>query len=94
MWTHPFRFLTSDRHCGSLTLVVLLALAGFSLLILGASFWAGRVKHVSDQLPLTAVALVAGVNYFGLELNAKLLIGLLFVQLALLAVFVAFVRVL
>ncbi len=40
------------------------ALAGFSLLILGASFWAGRVKHVSDQLPLTAVALVA-LGYAG-----------------------------
>src|SRR3989440_10393357 len=35
------------------------ALAGFCALILGASFWAGRVKHVSDHLPLTAVALVA-----------------------------------
>jgi heme A synthase len=33
-------------------------------LILGASFWAGRVKHVTDQLPLTAVALVA-LGYAG-----------------------------
>ncbi len=40
------------------------ALAGFSTLILGASFWAGRVKHVTDQLPLTAVALVA-LGYAG-----------------------------
>jgi heme A synthase len=36
-----------------------LALAGFSALILAASFWAGRVKHVSDELPILAVVLVA-----------------------------------
>src|SRR5438477_51136 len=38
----------------------------------------------------TAMLLVAAVNYFGVKLNAKLLIALLFVQLALLAVFVVF----
>src|SRR5437773_2911229 len=37
-----------------------------------------------------AVLLVAAVNYLGVELNAKLLITLLFVQLALLGVFVGF----
>jgi len=41
-----------------------LALAGFSTLILGASFWAGRVKHVTDHLPIAAVALVA-LGYAG-----------------------------
>lgn len=40
------------------------ALAGFSTLILAASFWAGRVKHVSDELPALAVALVAA-GYLG-----------------------------
>jgi heme A synthase len=40
------------------------ALAGFSALILGASFWAGHVKHVTDQLSLAAVALVA-LGYAG-----------------------------
>src|SRR6266478_7266646 len=40
------------------------ALAGFSALILGASFWAGHVKHVTDQLPLAAVALVS-LGYAG-----------------------------
>jgi heme A synthase len=34
------------------------ALAGFAALILGASFWAGRVKHLTDQLPPFPVALV------------------------------------
>src|SRR5207302_4971095 len=37
-----------------------------------------------------AVLLVAAVNYLGVELNAKLLIFLLFVQLALLGMFVGF----
>src|SRR5437763_7396285 len=40
------------------------ALAGFSALILGASFWGGHVKHVTDQLPPAAVALVA-LGYAG-----------------------------
>jgi len=40
------------------------ALAGFSTLILGASFWAGRMKHVTDHLPVAAVALVA-LGYAG-----------------------------
>jgi heme A synthase len=35
-----------------------LEMAGWSALILGASFWAGRVKHVSGALPAAGVALV------------------------------------
>jgi heme A synthase len=34
------------------------ALAGLSTLVLGASFWAGHVKHVSGELPALGVALV------------------------------------
>jgi heme A synthase len=34
------------------------------VLILGASFWAGHVKHVSDELPAAGVALVA-LGYAG-----------------------------
>ena len=36
-----------------------MALAFFSAVILGASFWAGRVKHLTDGLPVLGVALVA-----------------------------------
>src|SRR5437868_6573107 len=54
--------------------------------------------QVVDGLPPYAMHLVAGapvllvtaVNYLGVELNAKLLIILLFVQLALLGIFVGF----
>ena len=40
------------------------ALAGFAVVILGASFWAGHVKHVSDHLPILAAALIA-LGYAG-----------------------------
>src|SRR5579859_1833184 len=46
MWTPPFRFPTSDRHRGSLTLVIVLALAGFSVALLlrpGSAIAAGNV---------------------------------------------------
>ena len=42
------------------------ALAGISTFILGASFWAGHVKHVSGDLPAAGVALVLlGYAAFG-----------------------------
>ncbi len=34
------------------------ALAAFAALVLGGSFWAGQVKHATDQLPAAGVALV------------------------------------
>ena len=37
-----------------------------------------------------AVVAVAGLNYFGIEVNAKAAIGLLFVELVLLGIFIAF----
>jgi heme A synthase len=40
------------------------ALAGFAALILGASFWAGHLKHVSGELPVLGVAVVA-LGYCG-----------------------------
>jgi heme A synthase len=55
------------------------ALAGFAALILGASFWAGRVKHLTGDLPLAGVVLVV-LGYAGFawaisraqDLDAKL----------------------
>ena len=42
------------------------ALAGISTFILGASFWAGQVKHLTGDLPVAGVALVAlGYAAFG-----------------------------
>src|SRR5439155_819192 len=84
---------------GTLALVVLtlrrarqgalaVALAGSSTLILGAAFWAGRVKHVTDHLPFGAVALVA-LGYAGFawaisrtrETDGKLAVAALMVVL-------------
>ena len=64
------------------------ALAGSSTLILGAAFWAGRVKHVTDHLPFGAVALVA-LGYAGFawaisrtrETDGKLAVAALMVVL-------------
>jgi heme A synthase len=41
-----------------------LGLAGFAALILGASFWAGHVKHVSGSMPAPALLLVV-LGYAG-----------------------------
>jgi len=41
------------------------ALAGFCTLILAASFWAGRVKHVRDELPPLAVVLAVPLSLIG-----------------------------
>src|SRR3989442_1938057 len=50
----------------------------------------GLPPYAMHVIASAAVLLVAGVNYFGLELNAELAINLLFVQIALLGVFVGF----
>src|SRR5881396_1686465 len=59
------------------TVVISLAFALYT-----AQMFEGLSSFAMHLIAAAAVALVAGVNYFGLELNAKLLIGLLFVQLA------------
>src|SRR5437660_2332667 len=46
--------------------------------------------YATHVIASVAILLIAAVNYFGIELNARILIVLLFVQLALLGVFVAF----
>src|SRR5213593_5089067 len=67
------------------TVVIALAFAAYT-----AQTGEGLPSYAMHLIASAAVLLVAGVNYFGLELNAKLAINLLFVQIALLAVFVGF----
>lgn len=63
---HTHRLIATGTGLLTIALVILalprklwLAMAGFCVLILGASFWAGHVKHVADELPLPGVLLVA-----------------------------------
>src|SRR2546430_2694679 len=67
------------------TVVIALAFAIYTAEVVG-----GLPPYAVHVVACVAVLLVAAVNYLGVELNAKLLIILLFVQLALLAVFAGF----
>ena len=67
------------------TVVISLAFAIYTTQVVG-----GLPPYAMHVVASTAILLVAAVNYLGVELNAKLLIILLFVQLALLGVFVGF----
>src|SRR5437763_14822365 len=67
------------------TVVISLAFAIYTAEVVG-----GLPSYAVHVVACVAVLLVAAVNYLGVELNAKLLIFLLFVQLALLGIFVGF----
>jgi len=67
------------------TVVISLAFAIYTAQVVD-----GLPPYAIHIVASVAVLLVAAVNYLGVELNAKLLIFLLFVQLALLGVFVGF----
>src|SRR5437667_3039307 len=67
------------------TVVISLAFAIYTAEVVG-----GLPPYAMHVVACIAVLLVAAVNYLGVELNAKLLIFLLFVQLALLGIFVGF----
>ena len=67
------------------TVVISLAFALYT-----AKMFEGLPPYGMHLIASAAVLLVAGVNYFGLALNAKIAINLLFVQIALLGVFVGF----
>src|SRR5438128_3188759 len=66
------------------TVVISLAFAIYTTQVVD-----GLPPYAMHVVASVAVLLVAAVNYLGVELNAKLLIFLLFVQLALLGIFVA-----
>src|SRR5438128_8783409 len=67
------------------TVVIALAFALYT-----AQMFEGLPPYAAHVIAGVAILAVAAVNYFGIALNAKLLIALLFVQLALLGVFVGF----
>src|SRR5439155_5620986 len=55
-----------------------------------AESFQGLPPYATHAIASVAILAVTAVNYFGIALNARLLIGLLFVQLALLGIFVGF----
>ena len=67
------------------TVVIALAFALYT-----AQMLHGLPPYIVHIIAAGAVAVVAGVNFLGVQLSARLLIGLLIVQLAMLAVFVGF----
>src|SRR5436309_2716626 len=67
------------------TVVIALAFAMYT-----ATMFEGLPPFAMHTIASVAILLVAAVNFFGIEFNARLAIGLLFVQLALLGVFVGF----
>src|SRR5437773_2572017 len=67
------------------TVVIALAFAMYT-----ATMFEGLPPFATHIIASVAVLLVAAVNFFGIELNARLAIGLLFVQLTLLGIFVGF----
>jgi len=92
-WSRKFGYPTLGFTAGCAYLgkgIVSTVVISLAFALYTAQMVHGLPPFAVHLIAAAAVALVAGVNYFGLELNAKLLIGLLFVQLALLAVFVAF----
>src|SRR5437764_10411807 len=85
---HTVGFVAGCAYLGKgivSTVVISLAFAIYTAQVVG-----GLPPYAMHIVASSAVVLVAAVNYLGVELNAKLLIVLLFVQLALLGVFVGF----
>src|SRR5207247_5465934 len=85
---HTLGFVAGCAYLGKgivSTVVISLAFAIYTTEVVG-----GLPPYAVHIVASVAVLLVAAVNYLGVELNAKLLIFLLFVQLALLSVFVGF----
>src|SRR5207302_11384870 len=86
-WSRKFRyptlgFLAGCSYLGKgivSTVVISLAFALYT-----TKMFEGLPPYAMHLIASAAVLRVAGVNYFGLELNAKLAINLLFVQIALL----------
>src|SRR5881394_1730096 len=92
-WSRKFGYNTAGFVAGCAylgkgivsTVVISLAFAIYTAEVVG-----GLPPYAIHIVASGAVLLVAAVNYLGVELNAKLLIFLLFVQLVLLSIFVGF----
>ena len=92
-WSRKFGYNTVGFVAGCAYLgkgIVSTVVISLAFAIYTAQVVEGLPTYAIHIVASVAVFLVAAVNYLGVELNAKLLIILLFVQLALLGVFVGF----
>src|SRR2546423_507474 len=92
-WSRKFGYNTVGFVAGCAYLgkgIVSTVVISLAFAIYTAQVVDGLPPYAIHIVASVAVLLVAAVNYLGVELNAKLLIILLFVQLALLGIFVGF----
>src|SRR5213593_2848258 len=92
-WSRKFGYNTLGFIAGCAYLgkgIVSTVVISLAFAIYTAQVVEGLPSYAIHIVASVAVLLVAAVNYLGVELNAKLLIFLLFVQLALLGIFVGF----
>src|SRR5438105_9350103 len=92
-WSRKFGYNTLGFVAGCAYLgkgIVSTVVISLAFAIYTAQVVDGLPPYAIHIVASAAILLVAAVNYLGVELNAKLLIFLLFVQLALLGVFVGF----
>src|SRR6266446_5890774 len=92
-WSRKFGYNTVGFVAGCAYLgkgIVSTVVISLAFAIYTAQVVDGLPPYAIHIVASVAVLLVAAVNYLGVELNAKLLIFLLFVQLALLGIFVGF----
>src|SRR6266516_4552846 len=92
-WSRKFGYNTLGFVAGCAYLgkgIVSTVVISLAFAIYTAQVVEGLPAYAIHIVASVAVLLVAAVNYLGVELNAKLLIFLLFVQLALLGIFVSF----
>src|SRR5947207_1143054 len=90
-WSRQFGYNTLGFVAGCAYLgkgIVSTVVISLAFAIYTAQVVEGLPPYAIHIVASVAVLLVAAVNYLGVELNAKLLIFLLFVQLALLGIFV------
>src|SRR3989442_15510636 len=92
-WSRKFGYRTLGFVAGCAYLGKgIVSTVGFSLAfaLYTAQVFQGLPPYATHVIASVAILVIAAFNYLGIELNARILIVLLFVQLALLAVFVGF----
>jgi len=92
-WSRKFGYPTLGFAAGCAYLgkgIVSTVVISLAFALYTAQGFQGLPPYATHIIASAAILAIAALNYFGIELNARILIVLLFVQLVLLAVFVGF----